>query len=279
MEKRKEIKINFENGISSIIDEHVYKLILDLQKKIDSPKKLPLFWNLSKSIKNLDDDFLKFYSYLLSNYTKSRSQIFQDLFVLYKLNEKKNGVFLEFGATDGVNLSNSLLLEKHYQWSGLLAEPSTKWHSSLKKNRPNTRIIQECIYSVSGKYLDFFTSDVGELSTLEEFRLSDMPTMPINAEKRNKSGYNHKVLSISLNDVFIKYFNSSPIDYMSVDTEGSELLILENFDFKKFSPKIVTVEHNFSDTQKKIDTLFFNNNYIRVFKEHTQFDAWYVLRK
>ena len=279
MEKRKEIKINFENGISSIIDEHVYKLILDLQKKIDSPKKLPLFWNLSKSIKNLDDDFLKFYSYLLSNYTKSRSQIFQDLFVLYKLNEKKNGVFLEFGATDGVNLSNSLLLEKHYQWSGLLAEPSTKWHSSLKKNRPNTRIIQECIYSVSGKYLDFFTSDVGELSTLEEFRFSDMPTMPINAEKRNKSGHNHKVLSISLNDVFIKYFNSSPIDYMSVDTEGSELLILENFDFKKFSPKIVTVEHNFSDTQKKIDTLFFNNNYTRVFKEHTQFDAWYVLRK
>jgi len=35
MEKRKEIKINFENGISSIIDEHVYALILDLQKKID----------------------------------------------------------------------------------------------------------------------------------------------------------------------------------------------------------------------------------------------------
>ena len=189
--------------------------------------------------------------------------------MLYKLNEKENGVFLEFGATDGVNLSNSLLLEKHYQWSGLLAEPSTKWHSSLKKNRPNTRIIQECIYSVSGKYLDFFTSDVGELSTLEEFRLSDMPTMPINAEKRNKSGHNHKVLSISLNDVFIKYFNSSPIDYMSVDTEGSELLILENFDFKKFSPKIVTVEHNFSDTQKKIDTLFFNNNYIRVFKTYS----------
>ena len=81
----------------------------------------------------------------------------------------------------------------------------------------------------------------------------------------------------SLNDVFKKYFNNSPIDYMSVDTEGSELLILQNFDFEKFSPRIVTVEHNYTDNQKKLDTLFIENNYTRIFKEYTQFDAWYVL--
>ena len=65
---------------------------------------------------------------------------------------------------------------------------------------------------------------------------------------------------------------------MSVDTEGSELLILENFDFAQFAPEIVTVEHNFTDAQDKLDGLFIKNNYIRVFKEHTQFDAWYVLQ-
>ena len=102
--------------------------------------------------------------------------------------------------------------------------------------------------------------------------------MPGNTKARNHKGFNHQVMSISLNDVFIKYFDSSPIDYMSVDTEGSELLILENFDFKKFSPKIVTVEHNFTEAQKKLDELFFTNNYIRMFKEYTQFDAWYVLQ-
>ena len=218
-----------------------------------------------------------FYEYLFSNYKKSKSQLFQDLFVLYKLKEKKNGLFLEFGATDGINLSNSFLLEKNYKWSGLLAEPSIKWHSDLKKNRPNTTIIQECIYSETGKYLNFFNSDTAELSTLDEFRRSDVSSMPGNSIIRNKSGFNNKVLSISLNDVFVKYFNSSPIDYMSVDTEGSELLILENFDFKKFSPKIVTVEHNFSEHQKKLDNLFFANNYTRIFKDYTQFDAWYVL--
>lgn len=277
MQKRKDIKINFENGTSSFIDENVYNLILDLEKNISNPKKLPPFWNFSKIIKKSNKEFLNFYRYLFLNYTKSKSQLFQDLFVLYKLKEKKNGLFLEFGATDGIKLSNSFLLEKNYKWSGLLAEPSIKWHSVLKKNRPNVKIIQECIYSESGKYLNFYNSDIAELSTLDEFRHSDISSMPGNSKIRNKSGFNHKVLSISLNDVFVKYFNSSPIDYMSVDTEGSELLILENFDFKKFSPKIVTVEHNYSEHQKQLDNLFYANNYTRIFRDYTQFDAWFVL--
>ena len=62
--------------------------------------------------------------------------------------------------------------------------------------------------------------------------------MPGNTKARNKNGYNHEVLSISLNDVFKEYFDNSPIDYMSVDTEGSELLILEKFDFEKYSPRL-----------------------------------------
>ena len=99
--------------------------------------------------------------------------------------------------------------------------------------------------------------------SIKKFRQSDISSMPGNTNARNKNGYNHKVISISLNDVFVKYFNSSPIDYMSVDTEGSELEILENFDFQKFGPKIVTVEHNYTDAQKKLDELFIKNNYLR----------------
>ena len=240
---------------------------------------LPPFWNLSNIIrKDLNDDFLKFYSYLLTNYKDSKSQLFQDLFVVYKLSEKTNGTFLEFGATNGLDMSNTYLLENTFRWNGVLAEPSYTWHSSLKKNRPNCKILNECIYSETGKKLDFFTSSIGELSTLEQFRESDRTSIKGNATDRNRKGFSHKVMSISLNDVFIKYFNSYPIDYMSVDTEGSEFLILENFDFEKFSPKIVTVEHNFTETQTKLDTLFSNNNYIRIFREYTQFDAWYVLQ-
>ena len=100
--------------------------------------------------------------------------------------------------------------------------------------------------------------------------------MPGNTQNRNKSGYSTKVQSVALNDVFIKYFDSKPIDHMSVDTEGSELTILENFDFGSFGPKILTVEHNFSEDQVKIDELLQKNNYLRIFRDQSVFDAWYV---
>ena len=274
----RQFHINFNDGTRSTVDAKVYSTILDLQNKIKNPNNFPPFWNLSQLLKNLNDDFLEFYSYIFKNHSHSKSQLYQDLFVIHSLGEKINGTFLEYGATNGIDLSNTFLLENKYKWKGVLSEPSTEWHSSLKKNRPNSKIIHECIYSDTGKKLDFFTSYEKELSTLEQFRNSDISSMPGNTEARNRKGFNHQVMSISLNDVFIKYFDSSPIDYMSVDTEGSELLILENFDFEKFSPKIVTVEHNFTEAQSKLDTLFASNNYSRIFKEYTQFDAWYVLQ-
>ena len=47
-------------------------------------------------------------------------------------------------------------------------------------------------------------------------------------------------------------------------------------DFAKFRPSVFTVEHNFTSQQEKIDDLMNTNNYIRVFKNITAFDAWYV---
>src|SRR5208282_3167640 len=43
---------------------------------------------------------------------RSRAQLRQDLFVLSELDFKKNGFFVEFGATNGLDLSNTYLLER-----------------------------------------------------------------------------------------------------------------------------------------------------------------------
>lgn len=57
-----------------------------------------------------------FMHFLTQKVLASKSQVFQDLFILYCLKEKTNGFFIEFGATDGVGLSNTFLLEKKYNW-------------------------------------------------------------------------------------------------------------------------------------------------------------------
>ena len=280
LEQPRNIEIKFGDGHASKIDERVHQLLIGLENKVKFEKQqFPYFWDLTSKINDCDDTLLDFYSYLLKHLKISKSQLFKDLFVQFIHSDKPNGTFLEFGATDGVSLSNSMMLENNFGWTGVLAEPSPQWHAQLFANRPNSTILTECIYSESGKKLDFFVSDSGVLSTLEEFRESDISSMPGNTRARNESGYSCEVETISLNDVILKYFDGSKIDYMSVDTEGSELLILKEFDFSKYSPKVVTVEHNHTEAEKDLDELFFKNNYQRFFKDFTQFDAWYVLQE
>jgi len=220
---------------------------------------------------------------LLSNFINSirnkeniKSQLYQDMFASFVIGDKFEKTFFEFGATNGIDLSNSYTLERYLNWKGVLSEPSPQWHDDLKKNRPYTNIISECIWSESNKELNFFVSDVGVLSSLENFKESDKISMPGNTQARIKNGKNIIVKTISLNDVIEKQFNSKSPSYISIDTEGSEYEILKNFNFKKYKPLVFTIEHNFTELQLKIDKLMYSNNYIRVFKFLTTFDAWYV---
>ena len=84
--------------------------------------------------------------------------------------------------------------------------------------------------------------------------------------------------SISLNDLLDKHGAPQTIDYISVDTEGSEYDILEAFDFARWNVLCFTVEHNFTPNQKRIDDLMTARGYERKFKDFSRFDAWYRKR-
>ena len=221
---------------------------------------------------------------LLANFIESfnnkniviKSQLFQDAFAAFIVGDFLDKTFLEFGASDGIELSNSYMLENNFGWTGILAEPSPQWHNALKNNRPNTRIITDCIWKYSGEKLDFFVSDIGVFSTLVDFKNSDLQSMPFNTEARIKNGKVVEVKTISINDVMEKNFNGYAPSYVSIDTEGSEYEILNSLDFDKYRPIVFTVEHNYSDLESKIDGLMSSNGYSRIFKKLTSFDAWYV---
>ncbi len=199
----------------------------------------------------------------------SKSQLRQDLFVLSEMNFKKNGFFVDFGATNGLDLSNSYLLETKFNWNGILVEPAKYWHNELRKNR-KVNINTDCVWVETGKELLFNEVDDAKLSTIDQFSKNDQYGNL--REKRNQ----YKVKTISLNDLLNKYSAPESMDYLSIDTEGSELEILKSFNFDKYKFKVITCEHNHNDNREKIYNLLSQNGYKRKFTEISKFEDWYV---
>ena len=86
-------------------------------------------------------NYSNFLEFIVSNRWKSKSQISQDLFVLYFTQQKKNGYFIEIGACDGKHLSNSFALEKR-GWTGIICEPSNFWLQKMKNRKSKTKALR-----------------------------------------------------------------------------------------------------------------------------------------
>lgn len=206
------------------------------------------------------------------NANKTKAQLFQDIWTLYVNNFKRDGFFVEFGATDGITGNNTWLLEKEYGWSGILAEPNPHWHNDLFLNR-KCNITKKCVYIKSNATVDFLTTADPALATIKGFGGDDEWK-----EARNNSK-NIQVSTISLLDMLDYYKAPEVIDYMSVDTEGTEYGILNAF-FKqnadKYKVRSITVEHNFTPMRDKLFELMTANGYKRVFTEISRWDDYYV---
>lgn len=212
-----------------------------------------------------------FYEFALGPCSDNRrSQWGQDVFALIANGWKRDGYFVEFGATDGDFLSNTYLLEKSYGWSGILAEPAKSWHNDLRANR-SAQIETDCVWSRTGEVLTFDAYDDGEFSTISGFGESEMTNRGRSGRKQS-----YDVNSISLVDLLKKYDAPRVIDYISIDTEGSELDIIKEFDFSQYKFNAVTVEHNYSDQRERIKEVFEANGYRRAFQHISKIEDWYL---
>lgn len=198
---------------------------------------------------------------------QSSAQLFQDI-LAYFISPKESGYFVEFGATDGCFLSNTCFLEQQHHWKGILAEPAKGWAEKLKNNRTFSIIDYRCVWSRSGDKIEFIEDELPEISgvstTLDKNRMSDKVSTYV-------------VDSVSLNDLLDEHNAPKYIDYISIDTEGSEFEILENFDFSRYKFGLLTIEHNYqADKRGKLLALLNRNNYKRIFQEISAEDDWYV---
>lgn len=234
----------------------VFNAVINLRDNLDAPPHI------------LTSE-LEFLSFAARMAPYSNAQLLQDLWVLHELKEKRNGYFVEFGACDGVTLSNTLLLEKTYGWQGALAEPARTWHAALYRNR-NCYISDKCIYQSDGLEVLFNEVDIGELSGVNDVIGNDF-----HADFR-RDARQYPVATISLDRFLSEARAPRRIDYLSIDVEGSEFDVLQSLDFTAHDIALISVEHNFSESRQGIYNLLTGMGYRRRFGQLSLFDDWYV---
>ena len=199
----------------------------------------------------------------------SNSQIGQDLDVLKFYNNKRDGYFIEIGAYDGVALSNTLVLERQYGWTGILSEVVPSRFHELLVNRPNCHNDNHAVYSRSGMKLTFDVANNSNMLSGISVHI-DAHRSTVNANKSQIT-----VDTISLTDLLLKYNAPQFIDYLSLDTEGSELEILKGFDFSHYTIGYIDVEHNYVEPRRgQIKSLLQQHGY--VFHRQNNFDDTYI---
>lgn len=212
---------------------------------------------------------LNFLSFAARRAPLSNAQVLQDLWVLYELDEKRDGYFVEFGVCDGISFSNTLLLEKTFGWQGAVAEPARVWHDTLYRNR-NCYISDKCVHKTDGVTINFHEADIAELSALEDLTVDDFH------RASRTAGSQYEVETISLKNFLAEAKAPKEIDYLSIDIEGGELDVISSFDFHQYDVKLISVEHNFSDKRQAIYKILNTFGYRRKFNKLSLFDDWYV---
>lgn len=179
---------------------------------------------------------------------KTYSQYRQDKLIDFLFRKKRNGIFLDIGANDGISLSNTYSLEKERAWSGLCVEPIPEVYKKLVSNR--NCITENCCISNQNGNVTFrrLTGQLEMLSGILDF--FDESHMLRVEQEIIRTGERYEDITIKCQDInsLLEKHNISHIDYCSIDTEGAEFQIVTSIDFDKIDITAFSIENNTQDT-------------------------------
>tara|TARA_Y100000389_G_scaffold6304_1_gene6064 strand:- start:95 stop:772 length:678 start_codon:yes stop_codon:yes gene_type:complete len=168
------------------------------------------------------------------------SQLNQDLWVVQLLNNKRHGFFIDIGAHDGMNLSNTYMLETLYKWNGICIEANPDTYTLLEQNR-SAKCVRALLSDTANQNIKLHK--VGELSFVDNANqactIGDIESAL--KAKVDKVAIRSQTLDSILNSHCIP---NNTIDYLSIDIEGMEMKALSTLDFHKYHINAITIEHN-----------------------------------
>ena len=208
---------------------------------------LPPFWAYQ--------DFQEELAPLLERYgAEQNSRWNEELMIRDFLQDRRDGFFLDVGASHYQQDSNTYYLEKELGWSGIAIEPQTQYAADYTQHRPRTRFVSMFASDVAGRQIKLFTTpnDLRVASSTAGFTEGSGPTTSVD------------VPTTTLNDV-LEQARVGHVDFVSMDIELHEPQALAGFDLVRFEPALVCIEAH-PEVRQQILDYFHERGYVVVGK-------------
>ena len=202
------------------------------------------------------------------------SQLGQDRFVFERyFADRRPGRFLDIGAFDGVEYSNTLFFEEELGWQGICIEPLPDVFERLTAQR-KAICINCCIADFEGT-AEFFNVKGSKDARMHSGMIDAYDPRHIARIGTLSEGGESLTLPVRRLPLILEEHGCERIDYASIDTEGAELGILQTIDFKRFRFHVMSIENNYQN--QKVRELMAANGFERVHVFHG-YDELYVNR-
>jgi FkbM family methyltransferase len=171
----------------------------------------------------------------------------EDIFVRRFFKKFKKGFYVDVGAYHPIKGSLTRDLYKK-NWTGINIDLSKISIDLFKLSRPKDINLRAAITDFDGKTFFYENSPINQQNSLEEN--PNAQKIEIDCYKLNTILDNHEI---------------KIVDYLNIDTEGSDFKVISTFNFKKFNPTLVSIEfndYNFNNLiNSDINILMEQNNY------------------
>jgi FkbM family methyltransferase len=207
----------------------------------------------------------------------------------------KNGFFIDIGSYDGISLNNTYYLEKNDEWRGINIEQNETSYKKLLKNRTNSLNLNIAIDNQEGENLFLVNSGkVENMSGLKKYYdfVNYFELNKLN-KKLKESTKIEKINTFKLSTILEKN-KINNINYLTIDTMGSELAIIKSINFEKVFIDVISFpnknfnivnflnDKNFEIINDKLDHIFmvnknskFNPNKLKIIVCTMAVNDWY----
>lgn len=194
----------------------------------------------------------------------SFSQHGEDALAWNLLGRPRTGFFIEAGAHDGVSLSNTFFLE-NIGWTGLLVEAHPELAEKCKKARPKSNVVHAALGPDNGAATCDFQMVLGA-GGVDALSFSDATSA--HKDRIMREGGKIQTVTVpctSLNKLLSEQ-QAPRVDFLSLDVEGAEMLVLAGLDFDKWRPRVLAIEDNSNGRDATISNFLAKKKYRKVLR-------------